>query len=108
VSERAAAGALGWAALLCAGLMSCATAAPAHGPSAPFEVTGNVADATVWVDDRMAGTASSFGSSSHRRIATGFHRLEIRHTGHYSHYQELDVKADVPQSVHFTLREILP
>jgi hypothetical protein len=97
-----------WRVSLGAWLVSCATAAPAHGPSAPFEVTGNVADATLWVDDRMAGTVSNFGRSSHRRIATGFHRLEVRHTGHYSHYQELDVKPNVPQSIHFTLHEILP
>ena len=89
-------------------LISCATSPRTHGPSAPFEVAGNVADATVWVDDRIAGTAASFGSSNHRRIAAGFHRLEVRHTGHYSHYQELDVKADVPQNIHFNLHEILP
>lgn len=93
---------------LCAWFLSCATSPATHGPSAPFEVTGNVADATVWVDDRMAGTVSNFGVSSHRRIAAGFHRLEVRHTGHYSHYQELDVKPNVPQTIHFALHEVLP
>lgn len=86
---------------------SCATV-PAHGPSAPFTVSGNVDDATVWVDDRMAGTALDFAPRNHRRIAAGFHRLEIRHTGHYSLYRELEVQPNVPQTIPFTLREVLP
>jgi len=85
---------------------SCATL-PAHGPSAPFAVAGAPVEATIWVDDHLAGTVTSFAGGK-RRIATGFHRLEIRYPGYYSQYQELDVKEGLALSIRYDLRPVLP
>jgi hypothetical protein len=83
----------------------CATV-PRHGPSAPFEASGNPPDATVWIDDRMMGTVLEL-TRAPRRIAAGFHRIEIRCPGFESHFEELDVKPDLPQVIRFDLHEIL-
>jgi hypothetical protein len=83
----------------------CATV-PRRGPSAPFQAIGNVPDATVWIDDRMMGTVVEL-TRAPRRIAAGFHRVEIRSPGFESHFQELDVRPDAPQIVHFDLHEVL-
>lgn len=84
---------------------ACATV-PRHGPSAPFAVYGQPPDATVWIDDRRMGTVAEL-TLSPRRIAAGFHRVEVRSPGFESHLQELEVKPDVPQIVRFDLHEVL-
>jgi hypothetical protein len=84
---------------------ACATV-PRHGPSAPFEARGNPPDATVWIDDRMMGTVLEL-TRAPRRIAAGFHRIEIRCPGFESHFEELDVKPEIPQVIRFELHEIL-
>jgi hypothetical protein len=83
----------------------CATV-PRRGPSAPFQAIGNVPDATVWIDDHMMGTVAELARAP-RRIAAGFHRVEIRSPGFESHFQELDVQPDAPQVVHFDLHDVL-
>jgi hypothetical protein len=93
------------AALALVGGADCATV-PRHGPSAPFEARGNPPDATVWIDDRMMGTVLEL-TRAPRRIAAGFHRIEIRCPGFESHFEELDVKPELPQVVRFELHEIL-
>jgi hypothetical protein len=54
----------------------------------------------------MMGTVAELARAP-RRIATGFHRVEIRSPGFESHFQELDVQPDAPQVVHFDLHDVL-
>jgi hypothetical protein len=55
-----------------------------------MRVECNVPDATIWVDDVLVGTAANWKSEG-KFIRSGFHRLEIRHPAHYSHFQEVDL-----------------
>jgi hypothetical protein len=50
----------------------------------------NVPDATIWVDDTLVGTAANWKGDG-KYIRSGFHRIEIRHPAHYSHFQEIDL-----------------
>ena len=50
----------------------------------------NVPDATVWVDDVLVGSAGEWKSEGHQ-IRAGFHRIEIRHPGYYSFFQEIEL-----------------
>jgi hypothetical protein len=69
-------------------LSSCATWK--SGPSVALRVECNVPDATVWVDDVLVGTAANWKAEG-KFIRAGFHRLEVRHPGYYSHFQEVDL-----------------
>jgi hypothetical protein len=75
-------------ALAALGLGACATWK--SNDAIGLRVECNVPDATVWVDDVLVGTASSWKAEG-KFIRSGFHRIEIRHPGHYSHFQEIDL-----------------
>jgi hypothetical protein len=66
----------------------------------------NVPDATVWIDDLLAGSAKEWKSEGHQ-IRAGFHRIEIRHPGYYSFFQEVDLPAGSQTVVNAKLRELL-
>jgi hypothetical protein len=66
----------------------------------------NVPDATVWIDDLLAGSAREWKSEGHQ-IRAGFHRIEIRHPGYYSFFQEVDLPAGSRTVVNAQLRELL-
>ena len=66
----------------------------------------NVPDATVWIDDLLAGSTKEWKSEGHQMRA-GFHRIEIRHPGYYSFFQEVDLPAGSRTVVNAKLRELL-
>jgi hypothetical protein len=68
---------------------ACATMSPAGGAVA-FRVDSNVPDATVWIDDVLVGTTTDWARDG-KHIRPGFHRVEIRHPGYYSFFQEIDL-----------------
>ena len=66
----------------------------------------NVPDATVWIDDLLAGSAKEWKSEGHQ-IRAGFHRIEIRHPGYFSFFQEVDLPPGSRTVVNAKLRELL-
>jgi hypothetical protein len=90
-------------------LLAVAAASCAHGLNASsieLRVESNVPDATVWIDDVLRGTAKEWGEKG-RFIKPGFHRIEIRHPGHYSFFQEVDLPPGSQVLVRATLRELV-
>lgn len=74
-----------FAALIC--LSACATF---RTPAASFQVKCNVSEAVVLIDDVLVGSAANWAIPG-RSIRAGFHRVEIRHPGYFSHYAEIDL-----------------
>jgi hypothetical protein len=68
-------------------LSSCATFGR---PAGTFEVQCNVPDAVVLIDDVLVGRASEWAPPGHQ-IRPGFHRIEVRHPGYFSHYAEIQL-----------------
>jgi hypothetical protein len=83
---------------------ACAHTIPAG--AVAFRVESNVADATVWVDDILVGKASDWGKDG-KHIRAGFHRIEIRHPGYYSFFQEVELAAGSQTVVKAQLRELI-
>jgi hypothetical protein len=90
--------------LLCAALAACAHA-PA-GAAASLRVDSNVPDATVWIDDVLAGKASDFARGE-RSVRAGFHRVEVRSPGYYSVFQEIEQPEGGHAVVEARLRPLL-
>jgi hypothetical protein len=82
----------------------CATTIP-YGAVA-FRVDSNVEDATVWVDDVLVGKASDWAKDG-KHIRAGFHRIEIRHPGYYSFFQEVELPEGAHTIVKAQLRPTL-
>ena len=74
--------------------------------AAGVRVDCNLPDATVWIDDLLAGSAAEWKGEGHQ-IRAGFHRIEIRHPGYYSFFQEVDLPAGSQTVVNCKLRELL-
>ena len=89
---------------LLGGAAGCATAGPA--PGAAVRISANVPDATVWVDDRLAGKVTDFANGA-RRLPVGYHRVEIRAPGYYSSVREIDVKAGTEVALDAQLHAVL-
>ena len=70
-----------------------------------FRVECNVPDATLWIDDALVGTAKSWESA--RNIRAGFHRIEVRHPGYYSFFQEVELAGGSEVVVNAKLRELV-
>lgn len=68
---------------------ACATA-PAPRPSMRLRLDGRVLDATVWVDDHLAGTLGDLMQRGGVVLPGGYHRVEIRHPAYYSAYREFE------------------
>jgi hypothetical protein len=83
---------------------ACAHAIP-YGAVA-FRVETNVPDATVWVDDVLIGKASDWAKDGHH-IRAGFHRLEVRHPGYYSFFQEIELPEGSQAVVKADLRQLI-
>lgn len=98
------AGLLGLALLVVAGLGGCAHTLASGAVGVRVEC--NVPDATVWIDDLPAGSAKEWKSEGHQ-IRAGFHRIEIRHPGYYSFFQEVELPAGSQTVVNAKLRELL-
>jgi hypothetical protein len=83
---------------------ACATTMPRGAVS--FRVDANVADATVWVDDVLVGRAADWAKDG-KHIKAGFHRIEIRHPGYYSFFQEVELPEGSHVNVNAQLRPIV-
>jgi hypothetical protein len=70
-----------------------------------LRVDCNVPEATVWIDDVLVGTAKSWRSE--RSIRAGFHRIELRHPGYYSFFQEVELPGGSQVVVNAKLRELV-
>jgi PEGA domain len=92
------------AALALALVLACAHSIP-YGAVA-FRVESNVPDATVWVDDVLIGKVSDW-TSDDRQIRAGFHRVEIRHPGYYSYFQEIELPEGSRAIVKAELRPLI-
>lgn len=90
---------------LTAGWLGCATLRPGP-PSVVIHVTSNVPDATVWIDDHLVAPVSDFGKQQ-KRLVVGFHRLEVRAPGYYSHFEELEAKPNTPLDLNAPLHPLL-
>jgi hypothetical protein len=82
----------------------CATTIPRN--AVAFRVDSNVADATVWVDDVLVGSAADWGKDG-KHIRAGFHRIEIRHPGYYSFFQEVELPEGSHATVNAQLRPVI-
>jgi hypothetical protein len=82
----------------------CATAIPYGAIS--MRVDSNVPDATVWVDDVLVGRVADWAKDG-RHIRSGFHRIEIRHGGYYSYFQELELGEGAHAVVKAQLRPLV-
>jgi len=89
--------------LLLALVVSCAHTIGANAIS--LRVECNVPEATVWIDDVLVGTAKSW--SSERTIRAGFHRIEVRHPGYYSFFQEVELPGGSQVLVTANLHELV-
>ena len=78
-------------------IAGCATAIPYGAIS--LRVDSNVPDGTVWVDDALVGRVADWAKEG-KHIRSGFHRLEIRHAGYYSFFQEIEL----PEGAHTVVK----
>jgi hypothetical protein len=95
---------LGVAGIMAPTASGCATGSAAG--AVGFRVESNVVDATVWVDDRLVGSASDWARPG-KRIRSGFHRVEIRHPGYYSVFQEIELPDGAQTVVKAQLRPLV-
>jgi len=91
-------------AALALGAAGCATTIPRG--AVAFRVDSNVNDATVWVDDVLVGSAKDWGKDG-KHIKAGFHRIEIRHPGYYSFFQEVELPEGSHATVNAQLRPVV-
>jgi hypothetical protein len=84
--------------------LGCAHTIPAGAVS--FRVDGNVPDATVWIDDVLVGKVSDWTRDG-RNIRAGFHRVEVRHPGYYSFFQEVELPEGSQAVVNAQLRQLI-
>jgi len=82
----------------------CATTIPRG--AVAFRVDANVPDATVWVDDVLVGRAADWNKDG-KHIRAGFHRIEIRHPGYYSFFQEVELPEGAHTIVNAKLRPVI-
>lgn len=71
-----------------------------------FRVESNVPEASVLVDDVLIGKVSDW-SSEGRHIRAGFHRIEVRHPGYYSFFQEVELPEGGQTTVKAQLRQVI-
>ena len=74
--------------------------------AAGVRVDCNLPDATVWIDDLLAGSAAEWKREGHQ-IRAGFHRIEIRHPGYYSVFREIELPEGGQAIVKAPLRQVI-
>ena len=72
---------------------------------ATLRVVCNVPDATLWMDDQLLGRAAEWGQG--RAVSAGFHRIELRHPGHYTFFAEMTLQKSEAGTVKAELRPVL-
>ena len=80
---------------------ACATA-PRAPNAAVLKLTCNVPDATLWIDDRLAGRTADWKAG--RVLMAGFRRLEVRQPGFFTSFHEINPRPGETVSVHAELR----
>lgn len=98
-----------WLALLAlaVGATGCATA-PASRPSVGLRIEASRPDATVWIDDRLMGTADDLVRRGGVALPPGYHRVEVRHPACYSAYRDVELLPSAgPQALSVSLRPLL-
>jgi hypothetical protein len=73
--------------------------------TAVITVTCPVADATIWLDDRMIAQVRDARGGI--RVKAGAHRVEIRHDRYHTRYYELSLKRGESRTLSVDLVEIL-
>jgi hypothetical protein len=96
--------ALAGAALLAA-VVTGGCAAP-RVPGGNFQVECNVPEAALLIDDVLVGRCSEWAPPG-RAIRPGWHRVEIRHPGYYSHYAEIELREGGGASLRAHLHPLL-
>lgn len=91
--------------LVASAVLGCATAGSGP-PTVALRISGNLPDATIWIDDRLVGRVSDFGATG-KRVSVGFHRVEIRAPGYFSLFQEVEAKPGADVSIAANLHELL-
>jgi len=81
--------------------VGCATMTP-YG-AVGMRVESNVPDATVWVDDVLVGNVRDWAREG-KHIRSGFHRIEVRHSGYYSFFKEVELPEGAQAVVNAQLR----
>jgi hypothetical protein len=82
---------------------ACATM---RGSAGNFAVDCDVPEASVLIDDVLVGRVSEWAPPG-RSIRPGFHRVELRHPGYFSHYAEVQVSDGAPSMVTAQLHPLL-
>jgi len=85
---------------------SCRTPSPAVPPRAlgGLLIACEPADALIYVDDRLQGSVDSLKRQP-LLVPEGFHRLELRRDGYFSHFAEVTVAKGVQQRLEVKLRK---
>jgi hypothetical protein len=81
-----------------------APAAPA--PAAVLVVRCAVADAALWIDDRLVGEVGRLSGGV--RLPAGAHRVELRHDAHHTRYAEVTLAPGERKLLELSLPEALP
>jgi hypothetical protein len=87
-------------------VFGCATAGSGP-PTTAVRIASNVPEATIWIDDHLAGKLPDFAKPG-KRLRVGFHRIEVRAPGYYSFFEEVDAKPGTDISIRADLHELLP
>lgn len=91
--------------VLAAGCPGARTRSGPPASSALILVRCPVADATIWVDDKLAGQVRDAGGGI--RVKAGEHRVEVRHDRYHTRYYELSVGRGESRTLEVDLVEIL-
>lgn len=85
----------------------CAGVPTASGPGATAKliVRCPIADATVWIDDRLAGQIAEVRGGI--RLGAGDHRVEVRHDAYHSRYFEISLAPGAIRTLEVALVENL-
>jgi hypothetical protein len=88
------------------------TPAPGTAATAPAQQDAvlrfacDVADAELWVNDRFVAPIGRLSKGI--ALSPGSHRIEVRHDGYHTHYEEVTVTPRQRRTVTVELAEILP
>lgn len=93
------------AASLVAGALSLLVACATSTPAAVYRIEAAPPDAQVWIDDKLVGKVSDFATG--KRLPPGFHRIEIRHPGYYSAFEEVEPRPGEEVRVQAPLHELI-
>ena len=95
----------GLAAALVVGSLALLAACATSTPPAIYRIESAPPDAQVWIDDKLVGRVSDFAGG--QALPAGFHRIEIRHPGYYSVYEEVEPRPGQEIRVQAPLHELI-